>query len=312
MTNNKKKEETGLVQPTYQPQISASDMQAAYNKAYNRQPFSYDSNTDKLYQNWYQNYMNNGKKVMQDTVGNAALLTGGYGNSYGVTAGQQVYDQYAANAADKADEFRNNAYNNWLNEGKEAQQAYGAMVDADNRNYNRYLDQLSQYNNNRNYAYQLDRDKASDDRWQKEFDRQNYENDRSFAEKQRQYDADMALQNSKFEESKKQWQKEYDYNISKAKENAESGKKFNAEDVYDFIKKNKNTFKSEEELANALFEVFQSYGDDFYDLMDNMTTEDGQSYYDLVYKKYENELNKSPWSQAGLMGIQAAQAALKR
>ena len=49
--------------------------------------FSYDPNNDPLYQQYKQSYLNAGKKAMEDTVGNASALTGGYANSYAVTAG---------------------------------------------------------------------------------------------------------------------------------------------------------------------------------------------------------------------------------
>ena len=60
----------------------------------NRDKFQYDVNSDALYQQVAQNYLRQGQQAMMDTMGKAAAMTGGYGNSYAQTAGQQVYDQY--------------------------------------------------------------------------------------------------------------------------------------------------------------------------------------------------------------------------
>ena len=57
----------------------------------NRPKFQYDVNADALYQQVAQNYMQQGQQAMMDTMGQAAALTGGYGNSYAQTAGQQQH-----------------------------------------------------------------------------------------------------------------------------------------------------------------------------------------------------------------------------
>jgi LysM repeat protein len=53
--------------------------------------FSYDFNTDALYQQYKDKYIQQGKMAMADTMGQAAAMTGGYGSSYAQTVGQQQY-----------------------------------------------------------------------------------------------------------------------------------------------------------------------------------------------------------------------------
>lgn len=53
--------------------------------------FDYDINKDELYQQAVQDYTRRGELAMQDVMGRAAALTGGYGNSYAATAGSQAY-----------------------------------------------------------------------------------------------------------------------------------------------------------------------------------------------------------------------------
>lgn len=53
---------------------------------------------------------------MEDTVGNASMLTGGYANSYAVTAGQQAYDSYMSKLNDKIPELEQRAYERYRDE----------------------------------------------------------------------------------------------------------------------------------------------------------------------------------------------------
>ena len=58
-----------------------------YNRIANRKPFSYDIGTDPVYQQYREQYQRQGRLAMQDTMGQAAALTGGYGSTYGEQVG---------------------------------------------------------------------------------------------------------------------------------------------------------------------------------------------------------------------------------
>ena len=73
---------------------------------YAKRTFSYDPEADKGYQDYVAMMQQNGKKAMQDTVGKASALTGGFANSYAVNAGQQAYNDFAKQAADAQPSFR--------------------------------------------------------------------------------------------------------------------------------------------------------------------------------------------------------------
>lgn len=60
----------------------------------NRKPFSYDPEADALYQQYRQQYETVGRQAMEDTVGQAAALTGGYGSTYAESAGANAYNRY--------------------------------------------------------------------------------------------------------------------------------------------------------------------------------------------------------------------------
>ena len=63
-------------------------------KIENPAKFEYNLNEDALYQQYADQYTKMGKMASEDTMGKAAALTGGYGNSYAATAANQAYNSY--------------------------------------------------------------------------------------------------------------------------------------------------------------------------------------------------------------------------
>lgn len=132
----------------------------------NRDKFSYDLNGDALYQQYKDQYVTQGKQAMMDTMGQAAAMTGGYGNSYAQTVGQQTYQGYLQQLNDKVPELYKLALDKYNTEGEEMLNKYGLVSDRDNADYGRYRDTVSDwradderlanlYNNERNWDYNL-------------------------------------------------------------------------------------------------------------------------------------------------------------
>lgn len=69
-------------------------MDKLYNDILNRGKFNYDLYSDNLYKQYKEQYETLGNRAMQDTMGQAAALTGGYGSTYSQAAGQQAYQNY--------------------------------------------------------------------------------------------------------------------------------------------------------------------------------------------------------------------------
>lgn len=171
----------------------------------NREDFSYDLNGDALYQQYKDQYTNQGKMAMLDTVGQTAALTGGYGNSYGQNAGQQAYQTYLQQLNDVVPELYEMALTKHNQEGEDLKDLYTLYLDRDETDYGIYRDNMSdwltelsrlsgeasdlrewdysQYDNERDFAYtqyidaledayQRERDKVEDQQWQDEFNAQ--------------------------------------------------------------------------------------------------------------------------------------------
>lgn len=166
----------GEYQSPYQQQINDT-----LDKILNREKFSYDLNGDALYQQYKNQYSTLGQQAMMDTMGQAAALTGGYGNSYAQNAGQQAYQGYLQQLNDKVPELAQLAYDMYSREGDELLNQYSLYADRENADYNRYRDTLNdyytnldfltnQYQNERNFDYQNYQDQLSSAMWQSEFD----------------------------------------------------------------------------------------------------------------------------------------------
>ena len=121
-------------------------IRSLYDRLTSRGPFRYDSATDPLYQQYRQSYVQLGQNAMRDTMGQAAALTGGYGSSYAQSVGQQQYDAYLRRLADVLPETYGMALQSWQAEGQDLQRRYSAAAALEQSDYERYLDELAQYN----------------------------------------------------------------------------------------------------------------------------------------------------------------------
>lgn len=110
------------------------------NKILNREKFSYDVNGDALYQQYKDQYVNMGKLASADAMGQAAAMTGGYGNSYAQSVGQQTYQGYLQQLTDKIPELYQLALNKYNSEGDELRNQYSVLSDDRTTKYGEWSD----------------------------------------------------------------------------------------------------------------------------------------------------------------------------
>lgn len=123
-----------------------------------RGPFQYDIDKDPLYGIARDRYVNQGRMAMRDTMGQAAALTGGYGSSYGQAVGQQQYDAQLQGLADKIPELYQAAYSRYQDEGDRLQRQYQLLGEQEARDYDRYRDQMGDWQYERAWQQQQDAD----------------------------------------------------------------------------------------------------------------------------------------------------------
>lgn len=75
--------------------------------------FEYDLNADMLYKQMADNYVQQGQLAMQDATANAAALTGGYGNSYAASVGNQAFQQHLTQLNNNIPALQQQALNVW-------------------------------------------------------------------------------------------------------------------------------------------------------------------------------------------------------
>jgi hypothetical protein len=105
-----------------------------------REDFSYDVSKDTLFQQSLASAMASGKTAMQDTIGQASALTGGYGSTYATSAGNQAYNGYIQDAYANLPEYYQMALEAYQMEGQEMYDQLGMLTNADATEYGRMYD----------------------------------------------------------------------------------------------------------------------------------------------------------------------------
>lgn len=293
MAVNKNEKETETKVPKYSSNYTSA-IKDNLTKVMSNGRFSYNADNDKLFGQYKDSYEKAGRKAMEDTVGNASLLTGGYANSYAVTAGQQAYNEYMQKLSDKIPELEQRAYERYRDDEDSAYRRLGTLMELENTDYGRYRDEVGDYNANRQFEYNKSKDEIAQKNRDQEFEREKFESDRKYArdvyESDRDYAKSVSDSNRSYELKK---------NASGDKESESD--KFSPQDAYEFISKYNDKIYSDEEFCEALF---QMYGDKdgFYEWMSRMkipgdTAE--RTYLELLYKIHP-ELSPSIASKSGL------------
>ena len=147
----------------------------------NRGGFSYDANSDPVYQAYRKQYLREGQRATQNTLAQTSAMTGGRPSSYAVTAAAQQGNYYNSQLTDKIPELYQQAYNRYLQEFQNQAQMAQLYQQQDQNEYNRFSqdrsfdynarqDQISNLMKNRELAYnQMSTDRAFN--YQQEQDR---------------------------------------------------------------------------------------------------------------------------------------------
>lgn len=193
--------------PTYENQY-AERIDALLNDILNREKFSYDAETDPMYQQYKTQYKREGNRAMNDTLATVAAGAGGM-NSYAMTAAQQANDYYNAQLADKIPELRQLAYSMYMDDLNSQRMDLSMLQSAEQQDYAKYLDSLGQWNSDRNFGYGVHLDQVAD-----------WENDRNFGYNQYrdqmgdyQWGEEFGYQKQQDALDREQWQQEFDYMV---------------------------------------------------------------------------------------------------
>lgn len=191
-------------------------------KIRNQKDFHYDFNADPIYQQYKEQYATLGKQAMLDTTAQAAALSGGYGNSYGATAGSQAYQGYLQRLNDIIPDLYGQARDQYNANLEQLYNQFSALGDQEDREHGQYQDKYQNWQQDVSdalNAYNIMHGADMDEYQQK---RQNWESDRDYlygaytdSLAGDQYINDYNYQESRDAVADDQWRQEFEYQKSR-------------------------------------------------------------------------------------------------
>ena len=205
------------------------------NQLQNPQDFKFNFNDDELFKYYADLYTQKGRQASMDTMGQAAALTGGYGNSYAQQAGQQAYQQNLLSLYDRGMDLYDRAYQRNQDNLGNLRNNYSMMAQADESDYGRYRDTVAdwqreealaadraaqaeqmdygQYRDALEYWSGLAQIENADFRTEQQRQEAIRQYEQDFAESQRQFNEQLQLNRDRFNYDMKSDAQKYAYNI---------------------------------------------------------------------------------------------------
>ena len=273
-----------------------------------KKKFNYDIGSDKLFSQYKDRYTKAGKTAMEDTVGNASMLTGGYANSYAVTAGQQAYDSYMSKLNDKIPELEQRAYERYRDEEDSAYKKLNTLIGLEDTEYGRYRDSVADYNTNREFEYNKNKDAQAQRNWQAQFDRDKYVNDRDYnrsvLESDRKYNRDVLENDRDYNRGVYESDRKYNRDVLENDRDYnrgvyESDRKYNRDvlendrdynrGVYENDRKyDRDVLENDRDYNRGVYENDRDYAQNVYDSDRNYRIKLNSSLKDAVKNEEEN------------------------
>ncbi len=107
--------------------------------------FDYDMESDPLFIMSRDQSIKNARLAMEDTMGRAAALTGGYGNSYAVGASQQAYNNELSSFTELIPELYEAAYGRFTEERESLADGISLLSELDGAEFDKYIDIFKEY-----------------------------------------------------------------------------------------------------------------------------------------------------------------------
>ena len=128
-------EELAARQPGDYTSPYADRMEDLLRQMESREAFSYDPSRDEMFRRYARLYQRQGQTAMEDTLGQAAGLTGGYDSSYARQAGQQEYNRYMQELAALVPQLQQDAWDRYETQGQALLDQYKLLQGQDYSNY---------------------------------------------------------------------------------------------------------------------------------------------------------------------------------
>ncbi len=157
--------------PVYEDKYS-DEIKALYEKIKELAEFDYDPDSDKLYRYYKAQYNREGKRAMEDLLGELSMNTGGVPSSYAVSAAGQMLENYNSKLTDIIPELYNDAYERHLDSIGLERENLETLAKLSDKEYDRYLKELDSYYNDRDFSYGVYADGLERDFIREKFDQE--------------------------------------------------------------------------------------------------------------------------------------------
>lgn len=137
--------------PVYENQYE-QQQKDLLDKVVNREAFSYDKDTDPVYSSYKKSYLREGDRATANALAQAAAASGGRASSYAVNAATQAGDYYATKLNDIIPTLYQQAFDRYLQEYQMKLSDLSAVNGQEQLDYQRYLNELGQFNTDRSFA----------------------------------------------------------------------------------------------------------------------------------------------------------------
>lgn len=121
------------------------ELRRLYDTLQSRPAFAYEAESDPAYRHYAALYRQAGAEAMEDTMGQAAALTGGYGSSYAQSAGYRSYAAYLQKLQELLPTLEENAYRRDQAEREALEGQLDRLTAADRTGYDRWRDAMTDY-----------------------------------------------------------------------------------------------------------------------------------------------------------------------
>lgn len=186
--------------------------------------FNYSLNGDPFFQSLRDNKVQLAKQASMDAMGQAAGLTGGYGNSAAQAVGTQAYQNALLGLDDKAMEGYNLALQRFQIEQQGLGDQFNMLNTLEQQNYGQHRDTVSDYNTERNFAadmYNTEEDRgynryANDlNYWTQraQIENADYRSEQERQEAIRQFEMQYAADQERFKWQQDVDQRDFDRNV---------------------------------------------------------------------------------------------------
>lgn len=120
--------------------------------------FKYNPETDPLYQSYRDIYLSLGNDAYERALGENSMRTGGIASTSALSAASLAKNKYNSMLAEKIPELYDRAYSKYKDSLSNLYKRFEANEKMDDTSYSRYRDDVKDYENDRDYFYEKDKE----------------------------------------------------------------------------------------------------------------------------------------------------------